>query len=75
MALVNVGVLMAMEGHRVLLVDWDLEAPGLEIFFVKTNASELVGKPDQTPGILDLLEARQERKSLSWRECLLTATI
>ncbi len=48
MALVNVGVLMAMEGHRVLLVDWDLEAPGLEIFFVKTNASELVGKPDQT---------------------------
>jgi MinD-like ATPase involved in chromosome partitioning or flagellar assembly len=35
MALVNVGVLMALEGHKVLLIDWDLEAPGLEIFFLQ----------------------------------------
>jgi len=29
MALVNVGWIMASNGKRVLLVDWDLEAPGL----------------------------------------------
>ena len=73
MALVNVGVLMALEGYKVLLVDWDLEAPGLETFFIKTIASDLTRKPEETPGILDLLEARAEEKLLSWRSCLLTA--
>jgi Mrp family chromosome partitioning ATPase len=29
MALANVGWLLASSGYRVLLVDWDLEAPGL----------------------------------------------
>ncbi|MET9907245.1 FxSxx-COOH system tetratricopeptide repeat protein [Streptomyces sp. NPDC006476] len=29
MALANVGWILASAGHRVLLVDWDLEAPGL----------------------------------------------
>ena len=29
MALANVGWILAASGHRVLLVDWDLEAPGL----------------------------------------------
>ncbi|MEU9170793.1 FxSxx-COOH system tetratricopeptide repeat protein [Streptomyces sp. NPDC048420] len=29
MALANVGWILASNGHRVLLVDWDLEAPGL----------------------------------------------
>lgn len=29
MALANVGWILASSGHRVLLVDWDLEAPGL----------------------------------------------
>ena len=30
MALTNVGLQLAMEGRRVLLVDMDLEAPGLD---------------------------------------------
>ena len=29
MALANVGWILASSGKRVLLVDWDLEAPGL----------------------------------------------
>src|SRR6266516_2572082 len=32
MALVNVGAALAMAGQRVLLVDFDLEAPGLDTF-------------------------------------------
>lgn len=33
MALANVAVLLARQGLRVLAVDWDLEAPGLERYF------------------------------------------
>jgi len=33
MALANIAVLLASRGLRVLVVDWDLEAPGLERFF------------------------------------------
>jgi cellulose biosynthesis protein BcsQ len=73
MALVNVGVLMALDGYKVLLVDWDLEAPGLETFFIKTVASDLAREPEKTPGIVDLLEAQAEKKVLSWRSCVITA--
>jgi HEAT repeat protein/cellulose biosynthesis protein BcsQ len=71
MALANVGVLMAGEGHRILLVDWDLEAPGLEIFF--RNAAKLAGDPATTPGVVDLLEAQAQGTQLAWRDCLLKA--
>lgn len=33
MALANVACLLAREGRRVLVIDWDLEAPGLHRFF------------------------------------------
>lgn len=33
MALANVAWILAANGHRVLAVDWDLEAPGLHRFF------------------------------------------
>jgi len=33
MALANVAVLLAKWGYRTLMVDWDLEAPGLEFYF------------------------------------------
>ena len=73
MALVNVGALMALDGHKVLLIGWDLEAPGLETFFLQTAPCAVDGKPEETPGILDLLEARSEKRKLSWRKCILKA--
>src|SRR5215831_12610747 len=33
MALANIAVLLARRGLRVLVVDWDFEAPGLERYF------------------------------------------
>src|SRR5262245_38689350 len=33
MALANIAVLLARHGLKVLVVDWDLEAPGLERYF------------------------------------------
>jgi cellulose biosynthesis protein BcsQ len=71
MALANVGVLLATAGKRVLLVDWDLEAPGLEAYF--SGAAKLVGDPATAAGIVDLLEAHAEGGTPDWREGLLHA--
>jgi cellulose biosynthesis protein BcsQ len=46
MALVNVGVELARTGRRVLMVDFDLEAPGLETF-------DLPRPQDDRPGLVD----------------------
>lgn len=47
-ALANVAVLLARWGHRVLVVDWDLEAPGLHHYF----ATALPEAPEG--GVIDL---------------------
>jgi cellulose biosynthesis protein BcsQ len=76
MALANVGVLLALTGKaeqtrpRVLLVDWDLEAPGLDTYFELIEAKDKTSNYATTPGVVDLLEAQQKGESLSWRECL-----
>ena len=33
MALANISILLTQWGYKTLIVDWDLEAPGLEYFF------------------------------------------
>ena len=71
MALVNVGVLLALSGKRVLLIDWDLEAPGLEVYF--RNTAKLEGDPERVPGIVDLLEAKMAGTTLDWHDCRLKA--
>lgn len=72
MAMVNVGVLLALAQKKVLLVDWDLEAPGLEMYFRK--AASIDGDPGRVPGIIDLLENRTKGKILDWRSAILKAT-
>lgn len=54
MALANVGCLMAQAGHRVLVVDWDLEAPGLEKYLAHVNR-DVLEQRRRTPGIVDLI--------------------
>jgi cellulose biosynthesis protein BcsQ len=46
MALVNVAVLLAQAGKRVLIVDFDLEAPGLPSFDLFRNAGRRAGIVD-----------------------------
>ncbi|SPF56278.1 conserved hypothetical protein [Candidatus Sulfopaludibacter sp. SbA4] len=65
MALANVAALLAKWGHSVLVVDWDLEAPGLERFF---GVQDLRTK---RPGIVDLVQARKNGESLRWRDCVI----
>jgi MinD-like ATPase involved in chromosome partitioning or flagellar assembly len=64
MALANVAVLLAQRGLRVLAVDWDLEAPGLERYF-SYYLNDTGG-----PGLLRMLMAAIEDNSVDWRRFL-----
>ena len=52
MALANVAWLLAANGRRVLIVDWDLEAPGLHRYFYPFLDDPSL---EQTDGLLELL--------------------
>ncbi|TDV38652.1 CATRA system-associated protein [Actinophytocola oryzae] len=47
--LANIAILLARWGHRVLTIDWDLEAPGLHEYF-----APLLSEPPRT-GLVDLV--------------------
>ncbi|WP_329114014.1 FxSxx-COOH system tetratricopeptide repeat protein [Streptomyces sp. NBC_01465] len=57
MALANVAWILASNGHRVLAVDWDLEAPGLHRFF---HPFLDLGDLEATPGLINLITEYQE---------------
>jgi cellulose biosynthesis protein BcsQ len=66
MALANVAVLLANWGYRVLMVDWDLEAPGLEYYFTSyggVDKEHIV----QQEGIVDLL---RHSRLAEWQEAV-----
>ena len=58
MALANVADILARRGLKVLAIDFDLEAPGLERFFQVEKTAALA-----SPGLIDLLQSF--KKSLS----------
>jgi MinD-like ATPase involved in chromosome partitioning or flagellar assembly len=55
MSLVNVALVMAGWGLKVLIIDWDLEAPGIEYFFAPYLRESL---HKGSTGIIDLLERK-----------------
>ena len=72
MALANVASLLAKWGRKVLVIDWDLEAPGLETYF-SSAPSVLYGSRSEKPGVVDLITAYLEDSPFDWRESLLQA--
>lgn len=48
--LANIAVLLARWGHRVLCLDWDLEAPGLDAYFRPMMSADPAG------GVIDLVD-------------------
>ncbi len=50
MALANIGVLLSRSDRKTLLIDWDLEAPGLHRYFDGLFQSKSV---ELTPGLID----------------------
>jgi WD40 repeat protein/MinD-like ATPase involved in chromosome partitioning or flagellar assembly len=67
MALANVATLLAGLGKKVLAVDWDLEAPGLEAYF----GPLVSGSRIKTEGVVDLLSAVAAGTRLPWANSLL----
>lgn len=57
--LANLGATLASWGKRVLLVDWDLEAPGLHAYFPAI-------KPET--GLLQLIQTWNGSRQLPWRD-------
>lgn len=56
MALANTAWILAGAGHRVLMVDWDLESPGLHRFIHPFLDMTAVA---DTPGVIDLIREFQ----------------
>src|SRR6185295_7403991 len=74
MALANVAALLAKWGRRVLVVDWDLEAPGLERYFLG-QSSLTADARSKAPGMVDLIVAQSRGEKLDWRRCTLQAAL
>jgi MinD-like ATPase involved in chromosome partitioning or flagellar assembly len=74
MALANVAVLLAKWGRRVLVLDWDLEAPGLERYFesMVPGVREKVG--DQN-GVIDIVDELRSRGESQWRDAVIRLAV
>jgi Mrp family chromosome partitioning ATPase len=55
MALANVAFLTALNGYRVLVMDWDLEAPGLAYYFRCLLDAPEVRALKERRGVMDVL--------------------
>ena len=78
MALANVAVQLARLGRSVLMVDWDLEAPGLERYFQQPDIPELKVKSATDPsGLLGLLSSSSdsEPESSLWENRVSDITV
>ncbi|MBX3670822.1 MAG: hypothetical protein KF778_20680 [Rhodocyclaceae bacterium] len=53
MAMANIGDCLARRGLRVLMIDFDLEAPGLERYFKRLDVAAAL----RNPGVMDLISA------------------
>jgi MinD-like ATPase involved in chromosome partitioning or flagellar assembly len=61
MALANIAQWYYLQGKRVVIADWDLEAPGLEGYFHSDD--ERLKEIKSKPGIIDMLEEYKLRYS------------
>lgn len=66
MALANIAYELARKGKKVLMIDWDLEAPGLERYFSNFEINK------DAEGLLQLLMALQKGTQPNYREYLWT---
>lgn len=71
MALANVAMLLAKWGARVLVVDFDLEAPGLEMYFERHCRMSRARR--DTVGLVELLHARMRNETMDWSRNVIQA--
>lgn len=73
MALANTACLLASWGKKVLIVDFDLEACGIEHFF-NNDIVRLSKTRKETLGVIDLIHLNRDKKTADWRENLIKAS-
>ena len=70
-ALANIALLLGRWGFRVLCIDWDLEAPGLQHFFDNTTEGDAPYSTSsyQAPGLVELFEIFRDKENdpIQWR--------
>ncbi|MEM9272732.1 MAG: TIR domain-containing protein [Cyanobacteria bacterium P01_F01_bin.143] len=64
LALANVGALLSRWGYRVLCIDWDLEAPGLHLYFQKWMSSSSFSEQQ---GLAELIQAYINGEKIDWQ--------
>lgn len=64
LALANVAALLATWGYRVLCIDWDIEAPGLHLYFQRWMDKAT------SPGLVELIETYANGVTPAWRDYL-----
>ena len=61
-ALANIGTLLSLWGYKTLCVDWDLEAPGLHLYFKQWMSKR------NYRGLTELIEAHANGKKPNWKD-------
>src|SRR5947209_7320743 len=61
-ALANIGSLLSLWGYRTLCIDWDLEAPGLHLYFRPWM------KEENHRGLTELIQDYAAGKTPHWRD-------
>ncbi len=77
MALANIAIRFAQHGNKVLMVDWDLEAPGLENFFGGEYNYINVEEVKQKKGLIEILTGNEtaEIRQKQWRDYVIPIQI
>src|SRR5882724_6057047 len=78
MALANIATLLATWDKNVLVVDWDLEAPGVEHFLIPPGPDLIAAQGRR--GLIDLLtelsaQASPDFAETAWRSILIETRI
>src|ERR1044072_4513831 len=69
LALANIAALLSSWGYKVLCIDWDLEAPGLHLYFKKWLI-----KADQN-GLTDLIHDFIDGNKPDWQDYIVRVNI
>src|SRR5262245_11559000 len=77
MALANIAALLSRWGYSTLMVDWDLEAPGLEYFFKPYLALDSIATETGVIDYVSDLARAGSSGSLkrTWRDSVVTISI
>ncbi len=69
LALANVGALLCRWSYKVLCVDWDLEAPGLHLYFESwIKSTPTPNGAGSRPGLTELIQAHVDGQRPKWRD-------